>query len=244
MKKLNILFLAAVLFSSCKKDDAAAPPIPDGVTVSPDGTLKPENADGAFYAIQSRLFDTNNGTTYDIVHSASAWVGTFPNIVDAGVVKVGTAELFNGGGFYAGNAILPYDSLFSGNKAIWDVQGNAGTGIAAFTHTDNTVFPAGPNFTLPASININNNLTINHTATGGTIGVLYTLSGDNGDTTKYVPNNSSSITFTSSEIKSVAVTKSEIGVTVMPVTYSIATYGGKKYYFVKQNLYARGTVTQ
>jgi hypothetical protein len=51
MKKLNILFLALVLFCSCKKDDTAATPV-DGVTVSPDGTLKPEHADGAFYALQ------------------------------------------------------------------------------------------------------------------------------------------------------------------------------------------------
>jgi hypothetical protein len=245
MKKLNILFLALVLFSSCKKDDAPAPP--DGVTVGPDGSLNPQNADGALYVIESRNYTSNSGTNYDRTQTAFAWFGKFPALVDAGIVKVNDNELDNIFNYYSTSSFLTFqDTLFSGTNAnaLWNVQGNAGAGVPAFTHNDNSTLPVGPGFTLPASVNINNSLTINHTGTGGAVGVLYTLAGDNGDTTKYVPNTSSSMTFTSAEIKSVAVSRGRIGVSVMPVTYTTATYGGKKYYFVKQHQYTRETVTQ
>jgi hypothetical protein len=244
MKKLNILFLALVLISSCKKSDTAAPP--DGVTISPDGTINPQNGDGALYVIESRNYPTNSGTTYDRDQAAFAWFGKFPTLLDGGIVKVNNIELDNLFNYYNAFRLLNFqDTLFSGTNAnaVWNVQGNASSGVPAFTHNDNTTLPVGPSFTLPASININNSLTINHTATGGAVGVLYSLKGDNGDTTKYVPNTSSSYTFTSAEIKSVAVSRSQIAVSVMPVTYTIATYGGKKYYFVKQHQYTRQTAT-
>jgi len=64
------------------------------------------------------------------------------------------------------------------------VSGNPTAGVGEFTHTDNAPLPAAPTFTLPASVNSNNSLTINHAATGGKLGVIYSLRGDNGDTTK------------------------------------------------------------
>jgi hypothetical protein len=245
MKKLNILFLAAVLFSSCKKDDVAATP-PDEVTVNPDGTLNPQNADGALYAIESRFFDTRNGSTYDADQTAYAWFGSYPAIIDAGIVKVNNIEMDNLFNSYTASGTLSFgDTLFKGNNAnaVWNVQGKSASGVAAFTHTDNTTLPIGPSFTLPATVNINNSLTVNHTTTGGAIGVLYTLIGDLGQTTKHVANTSNSITFTSAEIKKVAVSGSQIGLSIMPVTYTTASYGGKKYYFVKQHQYARETAT-
>lgn len=244
MKKINILLLALVLFSACKKDDPAPQ---DKVTVGPDGSINPENADGAFYAIETRNYSDNIRTGYSRSQTALAWVGKYPAVVDGGKVTVNNNELDNIFNFYTSFAFLDVqDTLFSGTNAnaIWNVQGNATTGVPAFTHTDNTALPAGPDFTLPVSVNINNSLTVNHTTTGGAVGVLYTLRGDIGDTTKYVANTSSSITFTSAEIKSVAVSSGRIGLSIMPVTYSTATYGNKKYYFVKQNQYTRETITQ
>ncbi len=244
MKKiLSGLSLAVILLSSCKKDDTDAAPAP--VTINADGTLNAADADGALYGIQSKYFDTHNGSTYEEVQFGYAWFGKFPQVSDAGIVKVNNFELDNFGNFYNATAFLSSsDTLFKGTANAWTVQGNSASGIAAFAHTDNTPLPNAPNFTLPASVNINNSLTVNHTSTGGLLGVLYTLTGDNGDTTKYVANTSSSMTFTSSEIKSVAVSGGDISVSIMPVTYSTATHNGKKYYFVKQHQYARGTVAQ
>jgi hypothetical protein len=245
MKKINILFLTIVLFSACKKD--IAPATPDKVTVGPDGSINPQNADGALYVIETKNYTTNNSTSYDRFQTALAWFGKFPSVVDGGTVKVNDNELGNIFNYYTASAFLEFqDTLFRGNNAnaLWNVQGNAAAGVPAFSHSDNTPLPVGPYFTLPASVNINNSLTVNHTATSGAVGVIYTLRGDNGDTTKYVANSSSSISFTSAEVKSVAVSNGQIGLSIMPVTYSTATYGGKKYYFVKQNQYTRETVTQ
>ena len=244
-KILAAALLAITLFSSCKKDDVSAAA---EVTINPDGSLNINDADGAFYAIQARNYDTYNSATYDENQYVNAWFGKFPAIVDAGIVKVNNNELNNFANYYAAIAALDFgDTLFKPTNGIatWNVQGNTTSGISAFTHTDNAPFPAGPYFTLPASININNSLTVNHTSTGGNVGVLYTLSGDNGDTTKYVANTSSNVTFTSAEIKSVAVGGGKsIGLSIMPVSYTAASYGNKKYYFVKQHQYTRETVTQ
>ncbi len=243
-KIFSVLALALVLLAGCKKDDVAAPAAP--VSINPDGTLNLADASGSFYSIQMKNFETSSGSVFDESQIAFAWCGTFPSIVEAGVVKVNNVELDNFMGYYTASAVLDFgDTLFKGSNAnsVWNVEGNASTGVPAFTHTDNEPLPPAPSFSLPAQINIFNNLTINHATTGGNVGVLYTLYGTNGDTTKYVANTSSSITFTSAEIRAVAETNSEVGVSVMPVSYSGATYGGKKYYFVKQHQYTRITTT-
>jgi hypothetical protein len=244
-KILAILSLAVILFSGCKKDDVTPP---SDITINADGSLNISDADGAFYAIQIRNYDTYNSSSYEASQVAYAWFGKFPAIVSGGIVKVNNTELDNIMNYYTAFGFLSFgDTLFTGSNATanWNIQGNAATGIAAFTHTDNAALPTAPAFTLPASININNSLTVNHSSTGGNMGVLYTLIGDNGDTTKFVPNSSSTITFTSAEIKSVAVSGGgAIGLSVMPVSYSNASYGNKKYYFVKQHQFTRETVTQ
>lgn len=242
---LLALFSGFVLFSSCKKDDVQSQN--SAVKVNADGSINAADADGAFYTVITKEFDDNQSSTYQEMHMAYAWAGKFPAIVDAGIVKANNIQIDNYGGFYMSMALLQAgDTLFKGTNynTAWSVQGNSSSGVPAFTHTDNTAMPAAPNFTLPASININNNLTVAHSATGGALGVLYMLTGDNGDTTKYIANTSSSITFTSAEIKSVARSQSAISISIMPINYTTATYGGKKYYFVKQNQYVRETATQ
>jgi hypothetical protein len=242
-KIFSAMALALILLAGCKKDDVSAPA--DTVSINPDGTLNLADAAGTFYSIQIKNFETNSGSVHDEHQMAFAWFGSYPSIVEGGLVKVNNHELDNFMGYYTASAALDFgDTLFNANaNATWNVEGNATTGVPAFTHTDNEPLPPAPSFTLPAQVNIFNSLTISHPATGGNVGVLYTLYGDNGDTTKYVANTSSSMTFTSAEIRSVAEPNSEIGVSVMPVSYSGATYGGKKYYFVKQHQYTRITAT-
>lgn len=244
-KIFSTLALALILMAGCKKDDVPKNQT-ETVSVNPDGSLKLEDAGGAFYSIQIKNYLSNSGSAFDENQEAFAWVGNFPTLVDAGTIKLNDHELNNWGNYYVSSAVLEFgDTLFnaaSGN-ATWNIAGNPDTGVPAFTHADNAPFPTAPSFTLPAQININNNLTITHTSTGGNVGVLYTLSGNNGDTTKHVLNTSSSMTFTSAEIKAVAEGNSEVAVSVMPVSYSSAIYGGKKYYFVKQHQYTRQTAT-
>lgn len=249
MKTKNFLLTLLsgfILFSSCKKQDVQSTTTPPAIKVNADGSLNIADADGAFYTVVTKDFTTNNSTTFDESHMAYAWAGKFPAVVDAGIVKANNIVINKYGPYYMSLAVLQTgDTLFKGVNCntVWNVQGNSSSGVAAFTYTDNTTMPAAPTFTLPASININNNLTISHASTGGTLGVLYMLSGDNGDTTKYIANTSSTVTFTSAEIKSVAKSQSAISIAIMPVTYTTSTIGGKKYYFVKQNEYVRETAT-
>lgn len=241
---LGILLTGLVLFSSCKKEDVQNQAAT--VKVNADGSLNASDADGAFYTVVMKDFNTNNSSTYDEMHMAMAWTGKFPAVVDAGIVKANDIPIDNLGNFYMSIAFLSFsDTLFKGTNfnTVWNVQGKASSGVPAFSHTDNTALPAGPAFTLPAAININNSLTLSHTATGSALGVLYTLSGDYGDTTKYIANTSTGITFTSAEIKSVARSQSAVNISIMPIAYSTASYGGKKYYFVKQYQYNRQTAT-
>ena len=245
IKYLAIAALAVTFFAGCKKkDNQTSDPT---ISINADGSLNISNADGALYAIESKNFDTYAGATFDETQYAYGWFGKFPAVADAGVVKVNNIVVDNYSNIYTTFASLSaYDTLFKGANltASWSVAGNTASGIAAFTHTDNTALPTAPAFTLPASININNSLTVTHTATGGALGVLYTLSGNAGDTTKFVANSSSSVTFSSAEIKAVALAHDRVGLSIMPVTYSSASYGGKLYYFIKQHQYTRETVTQ
>jgi hypothetical protein len=240
-----VLSLGLFLFTGCKKNNTIGATA--SITVNPDGSVNFPDADGTLYAVQVKSYDTYNGTSYSASQVANAWFGTFPNITDAGIVKANSKVLTNTYNYYNAMAFLNSgDTLFTGNGATvtWNVQGNTISGVPAFSHTDNAALPAGPEFTLPTAININNSITINHTATTGNIGVIYTLSGSKGDTTKFIASSSSSITFSSTEVQAVAVSSDYISLSVMPVNYTSAVYSGKKYYFVKLLQYRRETITQ
>lgn len=244
-KILTAFALTLIVFTSCKKDNGTED-TPGTVTVNPDGSLNLSDADGALYAIQIRNYDTYNGTGYDASQMAYAWFGKFPTVVDAGIVKANSTELGNMFNYYTEMALLSFgDTLFTGTNAnvVWNVQGKTTSGVPAFIHTDNSALPTSPAFTLPASININNSLTVSHTPVSANLGVLYTITGNKGDSTKFVASNSSSISFSSAELKAVAYSNDQIGLSIMPVSYTTATYGGKKYYFVKQHQFTRETVT-
>ena len=90
---LGILLTGFVLFSSCKKADVQNPD--PTVKVNADGSLNAADADGAFYAVITKDFTTNTSTTYEEIHSAYAWAGKFPNLVDAGIVKANGIPIDN-----------------------------------------------------------------------------------------------------------------------------------------------------
>ena len=231
--------------AGCKKDNITGNQ--GGVTVNTDGSVDFSDADGVLYAIQIRNYQNYNGSVYSASQVVNAWFGESTASTDAGIVKANSKVLNNISNFYNSTFFLNAgDTIFTESSPgiVWNVQGNTATGVPAFIHTDASPFPAGPEFTLPASININNSLTVNHSATTGNIGVIYTLSGSRGDTTKFIANGSSSITFSSNEIKAVSISNDYIGLSVTVVNYTTASYNGKKYYFVKQQQYTRDSITQ
>ncbi len=239
-KYFTIVTLLIVLFSSCKKNDT---PKTNSPTVGANGAVNISDADGALYAIQTTAYDTYNSPTFELAQIATAWFGKYPAIVYAGAVNINGNPLDTALHLYSLDTFLSSDTIFSSStlSGKWSVTGNSANGIAPFAYTDNTPAPVNPNFQLPASVSINSNLTVTHTPTGGALGVLYQLIGDKGDTTKFVANTSSSITFTASEVKSVAVSGGALGLSIVPITYSSTVFGGKKYYFIKENEFNRYT---
>ncbi len=244
-KIFALVAVIATLFTSCKKDDSGGGS--GGFTVDDNGNVNVgSDAAGAMYAIDIKTYDGISGTSFDEEEVVTAWFGNAMAPSDAGVVKANDYELtnFGGGGFvwYTGFG-FPGEIFNNGNSINWDVAG--ATGITAFNHTDNTAFPGGGTFSLPASININTNFTLSHAATPGADAVVYSVIGFNGQKHKSVVGSSSSVTFTPAEMQEVCDGGGDpIGFMVMPVTVKSSSYNGKKYYFVKQSEVLRETVSQ
>jgi hypothetical protein len=242
-KLCTFLGLSILLFASCKKssDDNNTPQPP---TVDANGNLSvSSDADGAVYAIKQRLYDDNSSALYDEFHSAFAWFGSQTSFKPAGNVKVNNYDLMNLGSvnYYT---YIGFDTLFPTNTANWVVTGDAAAGVPGFTYSDNTAFTTGGSFTLPASININNPLTVNFAPITNVAGIVYTLQGNITTKHKAVANGASSVTFSSAELKEVAFPNDQIAVHIMSVAYTTQTINGKKIYFVKQYQHSRETVTQ
>jgi hypothetical protein len=240
----SLLFLS--LFSSCKKDDAedidAGVP---SVTVDANGNVNlGTDAKGALYGVITKTYGGLGSTIIDENHFAYSWFEDQTNTKNAGNVSVNNEPLDYIQGFPWYTFFSGFDLILdNGNQMKWVVAGNAADNISGFTYTDNTPMPSAPGFQLPAKININNSYTINNAAPTGATGVIYGVIGDIKSLSKYVPNASTSYTFTSQELKSVAISNDVIGFTVMPVVLTNSVINGKKYYFVKQLQYQRETET-
>lgn len=246
IKILSALSISLLLLESCQKEASFSEDDnnPQNVSVDANGNLSlNSDADGAFYAIRQYLYDSYTGNTNDEFQYAMAWFGSPTSMKDGGDVTVNTipVDFISGVNYYM---YAGFDVLFSGNPAVWTASGNSGNGISAINHTDNSAFPAGGYFTLPAKINIANSFTLSYTATGNVAGTVYEVIGNKGTKRKAVGGASNSVTFTAAEMQEAAYTGDAIAFTVMPVSYTTATYGGKKYYFVKQSQHSRETETQ
>lgn len=243
LREVFCLFgIAAVLFTSCKKESASDPVNPPAA-VDANGNLPVAgDADGACYSITTRQYYENTGSDHLDLYSAFAWFGKATAMKDAGAVSVNSTSLTNPGGlnyyWYMG-----LDELFPTASAEWNVEGSSANGIPGFTHTDNTAFPAGGDFTLPATVNINNGLNVSYAPVSNVLGVVYSIRGNKGQKNKAVANGGSSVSFTAAELAEVAYEHDGVAVSIMPVTATPVVINGKKIYFVKQFQYLREAKT-
>src|SRR5688572_25318587 len=144
MKFTKILFalvMGAIFFTSCSKDSDSD----NGLSIDENGNvIVSADADGAMYSIVSKLYDGTSGTTFDETHYAFAWYGNAAAPADARNVEANYEELqlIGGRGFNLYMAFTFCADIFTtGNNLTWNVTGNSGNGISAFTHVDNTAFP-------------------------------------------------------------------------------------------------------
>ena len=242
-KILTALGMAAILFTSCKKDGDSGD---NAINVDDNGNVVVgADADGALYSVMSHTFIGTSGTSFDQADFTYAWFGSYTAPLDAGDVTSNDVDLMNVGGgafnWYMGFG-MGGDIFSNGNNVTWKATG--GASVPAFTHVDNSPFPTGGTFVLPSSININNSFTLSHAGTAGE-GVVYQVLGNDGEVTKSAVGASNAVTFTSAEMKQVCNGGGDpIAFMVMPVSVKSSTVGGKKYYFVKQYQVLRETVTQ
>ena len=243
MKKHNLfLFLLATLFvttiSSCKKDEE------DDLGGTPsDGQVEiPSDAAGAFYAINSTSITDFGGFT-DTAQTGMAmgWFDSYTQTKNGGAVTSNGDTLFSTNPFtntpnvwYTASGV----DFYTGN-VTWRVQGNTSNNVPAFTHTDNTAWPTVTSLTVPSSVNTSSALNISFNASGYDQ-LIASLRGSAGTVNKVIASGTSSVTFSAAEVQQAfGSTASAATVQVMPIKLTSATYGGKKYYFVKQQAYAK-----
>jgi len=108
-------YAGPLIFSSCKKDDVQPPTT---ITVNADSSLNINDADGALYAIETRNYESYNGSGYETSQLAFGWFGKFQTLVDEGVVKVNDNEVTNIFNYYNAFGFLSFgDTLFTGVNA-------------------------------------------------------------------------------------------------------------------------------
>lgn len=255
MKKINAfalltLVVFASLFTACKKKEAKQDPLNNPVANQVGGSPTiPSDAAGALYAINYVVVDNSSGypdtSRYNYDY---AWFNSYTSTDNAGAVTCNGDSLFTRSGFSNYSypwytCIMVFANDMSTAAVNWIVQG--GSGVPTINYSDNTPWPRVNNFTVPTDINIASGYTVNFNIIGSNDAVFATISGSKGHKTIQLNANSTSATFTSQQLGSVAYTGGDaIAITIMPVVISNTSFSGKKYYFVKQNSVSLSTFTQ
>ena len=236
MKYLKIFFvmaIAAVLCTSCEKDDSNIELLDSFEHI----ILKPDAA-GAMYANDVRIFDFSSGVSSEREELIHAWFEDYGTSADAGEVKVNNYTFVPaappppGVGFYY-NGESAGKIFTNGSTLRWSIAGTPA--VAGFAHTDNRPFPSGGSFTLPPVINVNNSFTLTHDPVAGADSIIYYLRCTEGQIHKMAPGTSTSVSFSANEMDDLCRGSDyQVVFMVVPVIVNHAVYNNKKYYFVKQ----------
>ncbi|MFY7964876.1 MAG: hypothetical protein ACOVO1_08260 [Chitinophagaceae bacterium] len=239
MKKYLLICLAFVFTVCCKKSDNSNS---NSTTILADGTINYGiNINGGLHVLNIK---SENGSFPSItLHKAFVWMGSELNSQSAGVVTCNdstlqqNASLFNMY-FFFGQNLFNVDS----NNIAWKVAGNAATGIAAFNYVDSQPWPKNFDFFYSATtVNPNNDFTITFPALPANVsGIIFSISGvDDDKSYGFMGNTKTSITFSSSDLKSVIKNGNLITISAQPVIISEATIAGKRYNFLKSYLVSK-----
>jgi hypothetical protein len=128
----------------------------------------------------------------------------------------------------------PEGISFSNNVA-WDVTGNTGNGIAAFNYSDNSSFPSISDISNSGTVSSATSFTLS--ATSGVYGdsVIFVVTGSRGHVMYTAAPNTSSHTFSSSEMATVGTAGNNTGLLqIAPYRINHQTINGKSYYFIKE----------
>jgi hypothetical protein len=236
---LMLLFTVATVIGGCKKDDDDNNNNSNNNNNNAPSNPVPEFGDADAVLAAIRVNSTQNvpavGTVNVVLDAASGAFFSGTNYYDAGTVKLNTVALTKySNNTYAFTSTTPDALNFStGSPVNWDVSGSAN--ITAFTHTTtNVMVEAQPlASSTPSNIDIDANVTLSlegyptHASE-----ILWLIIDKNGKVVKKT-NNATSVTFTTSELSTLAKGANAL-IQVAAYNYSSDTKGGKKVYFVNE----------
>lgn len=208
----------------------------NSTTILSDGTISyGTNINGGMQVFNIK--SENGSFPSYTVQKAMVWLGSELNSSNVGTIMCNdstlqqNALLFNMY-FFLGQNLFSVDS----NNITWKVQGNSSAGFSAFNYIDSQPWPKNFDFFSSATaVNPNNDFTITFSALPSNIaGIIFSISGvDDDKSYGFMGNNKTSITFSSSDLKSVIKTGNLITISAQPVIISEASIAGKRYNFLK-----------
>lgn len=230
-KTILALSLATFLFASCDKKTTTTTPT---TTNTNTGTPSPAPAsgDGAIVSVLSETKTVVSG--FPITTSLGTAVAVFGNLAggtysDAGAITLNTKSLTkqSNNSYVFTPSATDITGIDLSGSLNWSVGG--GSGVSAFTYDASAQGMPSANeisgsFT---TINSANSFTL---STSGSISnsdsVYFQLSGPTSTVLKRVAGNTSSVTFSASEVQSVG--KGSGIVTIAPWNWTVQTLGGKQ----------------
>ena len=229
---LSIGLLCSALMIGCNKSSTSVNQSSSAPTVS-----TPTDADGAMAAVQVITTQTLAGIPIPInIGTAVAWFGSASSYKDAGNVSCATNALTKSNNAYVfqPSQSSPEGISFNSNVA-WDVTGNSGNGIAAFSYSDNSSFPSISDINNSGSVSAAGSFTLSATSAVYGDSVIFVVSGSQKHIIYTAAPNTSSHTFSAAEMATVGASGNNTGLLqIAPYRLNHQTINGKSYYFVKE----------
>jgi hypothetical protein len=250
--------ITTILATSCKKEKLLdsisnnVEPSPTDSTLAYNGEIS--STKFLFYS-EIGAPPTATALEDDYTEEYVAGAGFINNITkgfqDAGNVTINGTKLNkntqNEGVIYFGAAFSTDGVFFNkDNKVDVVVEGNSQNKIEGFSYSDNITFPSLKNYSLPISININKDFTLNYEMPSGVCKLISIhISGTFGEKEIDIEGaGNGKYIISSSILKSVSKINSEIFIEVEATNTEIVKLNNKNYRFVKRYTERRSAATE
>lgn len=243
MRKALIVMLSVITFSSCsKKDEVTNPNNPNNPSQGPTPyTPTPANVNGAFVGIKMRYAYTNSQIPIPVEIESEIAVGAVyqgtsnSNLIDAGAITMNSHTLEKqSNNSYLKSAFIGQtpSTLGLDNGANWNIGGNGSVSGFSYNHTGS--FPSYTG-TLPTSVTRSSGLTLSMSGLSNADSVYVFIAAGNQTVFKGFGGNVNSVTLTAADLQNLpTVGDNTAYLEVLPVKFSMQTFNGKTYAFIKE----------
>lgn len=238
-------FVFAMMVASCNKEETPAPNPPNNDTTdtnqtTPTFTPTISDINGSMVALQTKTTVTQSGFNVDtkVETAVAVFYSTGTTITDAGTVSVNGFDLTkqtNNSYLKTPSATSTTLSLNLPTGAKWSVSGNSN--VSAISYEHGTTFPEYTG-DVPTSITKANGLSFNFNASNVKYAdsVYVFIATSNGTTfMKAFAANAGSVSISASELSNLPTNSNNSAyLEVIPVTYTVQSFSGKRYAFIKE----------